>query len=296
MTYTASSQGAQANCASVFAASLDTLLLAAGFTAVETWTSAAKTAMIYKSAAAGNTFGADWYFSVYRTADNATGLSFSVGEVWDTGTHKFRNYAPTVTTMTPTGLFAVNDATGLLPDASTLFKASITISAAGFSWWVSANPNRVVIADRVGASDSAVYFGLYDDLLPVALSPFPLCSTTLAGAGNSGSFTREPGATTSTASAFGLNVGSSTQWSPMMATSVDLYQGKYIPARAAIWSTRAGGQATASGLRGLLKSVVYCAIPSAVNGDTLAVTDSVGTVVNYVKLAGASDYWCDVAA
>jgi hypothetical protein len=281
----------------VFSASLNTLITAAGFTLVETWTSATKSAPIYKSPAASNSFGSDWYFSISRTADTDTFPAFIAGEAYNSTTHKFTSYCPTSATYTPTGTYAVNDATGQLPDSATLKRVGLTIATAGFSYWASINCNRIIIGTRIGSSDQAIYCGLYDDLLPIAMSPFPLCVVNLGGSGNQGAGSREPGATASTASAFGINTGgSSLQWTPM-STTLDTYNGKYVPSRAVIWSQRTGSQSSASGIRGLLKSAVYCAIPSSVNGDTLATLDSAGATVNYVRCgaAGGGDYWLDIS-
>ncbi len=292
MTYTSGTQGATGTPAATFAATMNTALLAGGFTFVETVTVSTQTTPIYKSPAASNSFGSDWYLGLWRGSDAAVSLKLAVAEVWDTGTHKYRNYAPNPATFTPTSAFAVNDAAGQAPGSTYggVANGGVTLAATGYQYWISVHPNRVVVGTRVGSTDYGSYAGLYDDLLPVAISPFPLCVVTLAtGSGQntaSGAATREPGTTTSTATyCFGACVSTTAgPWGPATAAA-DLYQGKAITARLGLYSSRANITLLtgANGLRGLLKDVVYCPIAAA-NGDTLAVTDPAGTTRNYVRL------------
>ena len=293
MPYTAGTQGVQTNVASVFAATVNTALVAAGFTAVETYTVTTTTAVIYKSPAASNVFGSDWYLTTYRTADTAVLMSFGVSEVWDTGTKKMRNYALAGATRTPTASFAINDATGLAPSAA--IPASVTLAAAGFQYWISATCNRVVIATRVGAADTASYMGLYDDVLPVAISPFPLVAVKLletspAGVGQGGA-TREPNTTTSTANAFGVNIFS--QYQPATtASTVDLYRSTWVPGRSMLNTSRSGASGS-TGLRGYLKDTAYLNT-TAVNGDTIVVTDYLGATKTYTAMGSTPVmHWAD---
>lgn len=409
MSYTASSQGAQTNCASVFMATLDTILLAAGFTAVETWprvavrlvstanvatlsgllvvdsvttvdgdrvllaaqTTASQNgiwvahagawtratdadgsgeiytglhvsitagavsanrvysvsatgatpwvpgtssstwgitlayglpslpaANIYKSPAASNSFGSDWYLSVYRTGDTAASVSFAVGEVWDTGTEKFRNYAPASNTAPVAVTFAVNDATGQPPYSVTMRQIPVTLSASGFQYWISANPNRLVLVTRVASTAYAVYAGLYDDLLTTTLSPFPLMVSNLTlnnvtGTGT-GSASREPNTTANNSGNFGINV-----YYPVGLTSniaAGIYAATFVPGRPLIYSSRITASiqqgSSAIGARGLLKDMMYQFITGAVEGDTLAVTDAAAVTKTYTNVY-ASAYWVD---
>jgi hypothetical protein len=294
MSYTSTSQGADANPAATFMTALNTILVAAGFTNVESWTSSTFTAIIYKSPAASNTFGSDWYLVVSRTSDADTNVSFTVAEVWDTGTKKVRNYAATATTRTPTGSYAINDATGLAPNSGTLFIATVGLSAAGFQYWVSATCDRVVVATRVSTTDSGIYAGLYDDLLPIAGSPFPLLVGNL-NSGNNNSSTREPYTTTSTSNAFIVNFPlTNCYWGPV-SIGVDIYQGKYVTARVVVHSSRATAS-NMTGVRGLLKDVINANVAAAVNGDTLAVTDALGATRNYTRVGSGTTvglYWAD---
>jgi hypothetical protein len=290
MSYTATTQGADANPAATFMTTLDTILVAAGFTAVETWTSGNYTAIIYKSPAASNVQGADWYLNVLRSSNSSSVVSFGVAEAWNTSTKKFTSYAPAnITTQTPTATFTYNDATGVLPNGTLMMKG-IVLSTSSFPHWISATCNRVIVGTRVSSTNYGIYAGLYDDLLPAAISPFPLC--VLDTAGSNGGSTREPGATTSTANAFGLKADPGS-WG-LQYGSADVYQGKVIASRAGLWSYR-GAVGGANGLRGLMKDAVQCVISSAVNGDTLAVTDSVGVTKTYTRIseAAAVHIWAD---
>jgi hypothetical protein len=291
MSYTAALQAADASPGATFMTALNTILVAAGFTAVETWTSSTNTAIIYKSPAGSNSFGSDWYLNVLRTSDAATSVSFGIAEAWNTGTKKFTNYGPTSGTFTPTSVFAVNDATGVLPTGA-MAQRSVTLSTAGFQYWVSANVNRVVVGARVGIADTAVYAGLYDDVLPIALSPFPLAMINLASA-STGTTTREPGATISTNNAFGVATQTNFAWSVVYGSGLDVYQGKYIPARTCLWSSRVSA-GSANGMRGLLKDMVQCPITAAVNGDTMTVVDSVGVTKTYTRIGNDTfQSWAD---
>lgn len=255
-------------------------------------------AAVYKSPAASNSFGADWYLSVYRSADTSTTISFAVGEVWDTGTERFRNYAPSAASVPVAVTFAVNDATGLTPASSSLRQIAPTISAAGFQYWISATPNRLTLATRVSGTGYTLYAGLYDDLLTSAMSPFPLMVSTLAassglGAGN-GSASREPNTTASNTGNFGVNT-----YYPIGLTSNTasaIYAATYVPGRPLVYSSRisagVGVGLSAVGARGILKDILYLGIAGAVEGDTLAVTDAVGAVKNYTLLS-TSGYWVD---
>lgn len=406
MSYTASSQGAQTNCASVFMATLDTILTAAGFTA-ETWAPPATvrlvaapgittsglqtidgvqtvdgdrvlvinnngaavqngiyvvhsgawdratdadasgeiytnltvsvtagssyggrilycnatgatpwvpgsststwntafapplpTMVVYKSPSASNASGSDWYLVLYRTSDTATVVYFSVAEVWDPTRKMVRNYAPSASSTPAAGTFAVNDTVGVAPYSTTLRQVSVSISAAGFQYWVSANTKRVIITTRVGASAYMIYAGLYDDLLAPALSPYPLIVSSFTASASTGtgtgSATREPNTTTNSGYNFFVNL-----YHPVGLTSdnaAGIYANTLIPGRPTVYSGRVnavlGAGTSAIGVRGLLKDVLYQTVSGAVAGDTLAVTDAASVTKNYTNMNNAA-YWVD---
>lgn len=407
MSYTASSQGAQTNCASVFMSSLDTVLTAAGFTNVETWaptvtvrllsaagqavsgllvidgvqtvdgdrvlvtnggsamiqngiyvvhsgawdratdadasgeiytglhvsvtagtsnagriyqcsatgatpwvpgsssstwalvfTPPLPTMVIYKSPAASNASGADWYLVVYRPNDTSTTINFSVAEVWDTTTKKLRNYAPNTSSAPTAGAFAVNDTVGVPPYSSTLRQIPIVISAAGFQYWISATTKRVIITTRVSTTSYMMYAGLYDDLLAPALSPYPLIVSTFSisssqGVGT-GSATREPNTTTSISYNFAVNLNYPLGLTSDTASGI--YAATLIPGRPVLYSGRVAAStlpgSSAIGLRGVLKDVLYQGVSGAVTGDTLAVTDAASVVKTYTCFNNGQ-YWVD---
>jgi len=272
MTFTASSQGASATPASTFATTLDTLLQAGGWTFVETWTSSTFTAAIYKSPAASNGVG-DYYIAVNRSSDASTTVYLTLAEVWNSGAKTFGKYAPSAGNLTPAADFAVS--TTKAPNDGALYNNGLVIlSAAGFQYWASINAYGVHLATRVSATDYAAFAGLYDDLLDVSISPFPLlaANTTIAWGvnyvqTNAGMATREPGVTVAHSYNFAAGLYSSA-WTPTNA-QVDTYLGKYAAGRAAIITGR--NDTGQGGYRGLFKSALRTSLSGAVNGDTLTI-------------------------
>lgn len=306
MTYTAGTQGASATPALAFMNTLDPLLVAAGFTFVETVVpSGTVTARVYKSPAAGNGVG-DFYLVMRRTSDAATNVNFHIAEDWDTATKRLKKYIPNqgnVPNVAPNAAagYTVNDATGIVVDAQ--LTSPVSLNTTGFSYWVSANAQRVIVATRVGTQDTAMYAGLFDETLPgtVAGTGFPLiCTimgTTTAGAQGSpntagGGFTREPAATTAVSANFGASVNAAGLWG-FSTTNVDsLYTGLGYASRAAVLTQRVNGQ---NSPRGLLKDVLYYgAAPSAVNGDTI--TTGGKTYTRMGQGTGNGMWWTDQAA
>jgi hypothetical protein len=256
-----------------------------------TWAATTVMSRIYKSPAASNSQGADWFLIVNRTADTATNVSLMVSEVWDTTTKRCRNYAPVTGSLTPTASFAVNDATGVAPTTTALNSVgslALSVGTAGYTWWLSATYDRVVVATHVGTNDYAHYAGLYDDLLPIALSPFPLCviglqAVTGSPAMNNGGASREPNQLASAALNFGVMIsGTFTSWTPTTLGVTDIYTAKTIPSRVLLSSARVA-VALSTGMRGLLKDVMLNSVTGA-NGDTMTLTDSAGAVTNWTRL------------
>jgi hypothetical protein len=266
---------------------LHTALTGGGFTYVEEYIGAStNVARIYKSPAGSNFFGQDWYLIVHRPTDNNTFVSFRISELYNVGTHKATNYAPTQSIYTPTAQFAVNDATGLVPESGSLFQYQLYISASGFQYWMSVIADRVVIGTRVGASDYAGYAGLYDDLQSATISPFPLLVGNLSASGSSGgAATREPATTTSTSNAFSILSLCSSYYvlssGGSYMTTAESYTGKFWLGRFQIGSNRGNNYA-----RGFIRDVWFG--PSGgVNGDTLNATIN-GTAKTLVQVREAT--------
>jgi hypothetical protein len=139
--------------------------------------------------------------------------------------------------------------------------------------------------------------GLYDDILPVSISPFPLCVVSFteggaAGSGN-GRTTREPGTTTIVTGNFGLLLYYVTTFT---TDTAGIYLNSLIPARVIVCSSRVGNPAGgAIGARGFLKNVVRQTIVGAVDGDTIVVTDAASVTKTYTAVGVAANgiYWVD---
>jgi hypothetical protein len=267
---------------------LDPLLTAGGLTFVEQVINGAVTTRVYKSPAGSNFFGSDWFFSVSRATDTATTVTFRVFEQYNSSTHLCFNYAPSTNSLTPTSVFAVNDATGKAPDSASLGSNSVTISAAGFNWLTSVTANRVAIATRVSTTDYSVYLGLYRDMLPLAASPFPLVLTSLHST-TGGFATREPGTTTSVNGNF--RTALTYTWTPTN-TGASVYTGASMLSRVPIDADK-----TPAGVnfRGHLTEDVWRGAPSGANGDTLSATiDGVAkTLVQFRNGAGGATMFVD---
>jgi hypothetical protein len=299
MSFTASSIGATANCAKALADAIHPLLTAAGFTHVEDWTSSTKTARIYKSPAASNSFGSDWYLNVYRSSDTATGLSLFVAEAYNGTTKRFTNFAPNTQSLTPTASFAVND-TGVLPDGSGGSVAAMSTSypigvgTGGYQYWLSAHPNRVVLATRVGTTDCATYAGLYDDTLQSSGSPFPLVTCALdtqasTSTSSGGRATREPFTTTSNQYNFFVVPAPFGAGGVAGPSASDTYESKVIPVKAMVMGRGVQGNA----FRGSFKDLLATYLVAGANGDTLTIGAKTYYRISHFVTAVGNQYWVD---
>jgi hypothetical protein len=87
MTYWEETIAADANPGPLVHTALATKLLALGWTLEDTRVIGARTHKVYKSAAAGNTYGLDWFLDIsYPTTGVATGLMFAPFEGYDAAT------------------------------------------------------------------------------------------------------------------------------------------------------------------------------------------------------------------
>jgi hypothetical protein len=293
--------------AGVFAAIAGTSSIAASSPDGTTWTQRALTstsisamADVYKSPAASNQFGQDWYLILRRATDYAAGLSYQVAEGYSTATHKASNYGGTAATVAPSATTFVNPAAAAAPETVAVLPVALT-AAIPFTYWVSATANRVVVGVKTSV-EAGFYAGLYDDLLPAGTTQFPLAcalipaTQTVAYAigGNnsvgSGGFTREPGQAASSAVNFEARIHNGYQvglavvvpggYTPSTSTAPQ-YGNPSSVARVMLGSARTT-TTLADGLRGLLIGCVTSQYPS-VCGDTIT---SGGKT--YVRLAGPS--------
>jgi hypothetical protein len=232
----------------------------------------------------------DFYVVGYVYLPGDTNVYFAICEAYDAVNHKLQKYAPssgasiTVSATDNT----VTDATGVTPDSSTPYQASITISTTGFTYWVSVSAKRIVVATRVGTNDYGIFAGMCDNLL--STTDFPYSSVCLgAGRVNASSLTnnapasstyfamtREPGAPAAAAGNFAAYLlASSADYSlwPIIP-GISSYDWPYKPGilggRKAIYSSRNPSNLYIP--RALLP-VDIISVPrltTAVNGDTIS--------------------------
>lgn len=271
---------------------------------VLTTVSSSGIADVYKSPAASNQFGQDWYLILRRVGDFGAALFYQVAEGYNSTTHRATNYGGTGAAVTPTATTYVNPAAAAAPEniCASAAQVSLAPTAVPFTYWVSATADRVVVGVKTSV-ETGFYAGLYDDLLPAGTTQFPLvCCLIFSGVtaqsaqyaigyGSSnlwGGFTREPLQVASLGQNFEavihngymrvistLAVGGFT---PNTSTTT-LYGNTCSAARVMIGTGRTSLN-LGDGLRGLLIGCV-CSQLNSVIGDTLT---SGGKT--YVRMAG----------
>lgn len=297
MPYTSGSQGADAvTGAKVFMENvLHGALLTAGYTYVEEVANGNVKVRVYKSPAASNFFGQDWYLLVKRTSDASITVDFAVTEQYNSSTHLCFNYGPSATSgLTPTAQYAVNDAAGKAPDNAAVWYNQLQFMTSSFNYYLSITANRMVVGVRSGASASAHYAGLYDDFQPLATSPFPLVVhelIILGGFSARGSATREPN--TLAANTNNFRTGPALSNSQMYTTSfTDSYSGRSTVGRTYFLGRSSGY------MRGLLRDVYACNVLYGTTGDTLTAVMG-GVTKNLVQTlsssAGTGAFFVDTA-
>lgn len=279
-------------------------------------TSNSPIADVYRSPAASNTFGSDWYLILRRASDSNVNMFYQVAENYDPVTHRASNIGGTAQAVIPVAGTYANPANPVAPDQSTANSASLTLTAGtAFQYWVSATADRVVVGVRTTA-ESGFYAGLYDDLLPAGVTGFPLVCVKTApdltvnypiGYGispSTGGFTREPLQTAASAQNFeaGLPNGnlrgpntsnvfpSSAAFTPMTTTQA-LYGNTNSLSRVPVGSTRTVVN-SADAYRGLLIGCVTSLVNS-VAGDTI--TSAGKTYVRFAGPTATYGYFVDQA-
>lgn len=271
---------------------LDTALLAAGFSFVEAAPNYSNfRTRVYKSAQADNGV-TDWYLIVTVQTAGPT-VALTVAEGYNTATHmpSAMAFAPT-----NTGTAVVLNADGT---RNTVYDTSwpgtamsngaalLTVSGNGFSWWLSVNPERVVMATRNATTDNAGYAGLFDDWLGGGLQPKPLIvgspGSSSGTSGQGGGTTRQPGVTVA-----GSVPGALSRYMALSAyvptrDYAHLITGKYT----AYPLTVHDGRRVSGSILGALKDVVQLNV-TAVNGDTLTYQGK-----TYVNMRGNNDCFVD---
>ena len=265
---------------------LDAEITSNGWTFVETYTNGTNVTNIYKSPAASNSAGIDFYVGVNRTSTTSN-IGFLIGELYDSGTHLWRKYGPAANSSVPDTDYTYVDAVGVLSNsASHARPTNCVISVATsslFTWYSNVTVNRMIVAS---SSQGMVYSGIYDSFLEN--DPLPICSIAChigsnSSVATSGTSTREPLQTAGSTSNWFVQIPDPTLTNVIAygytgnLTSVNLYTGFY-PVNGVMFSTSRGD--VNRGARGLLKDIVACRI--GVVGDTLSHTVG-GTTYNFIK-------------
>lgn len=160
-------------------AAFKTALTGAGWTFVENAVNGSINADVYKSPAASNSFGQDFYVSFVNSVASPTYpyMSLRPHEGYDVVNHKMQKYAPTSTGLTPVAGTYLNPQADLHP-ANTAVLAGYLQQYSDNMYYLSVTMDRVVLAFRSRyGSWYSWYCGLYTPLL--AADPFPLLSITL---------------------------------------------------------------------------------------------------------------------
>lgn len=301
---------------------LDGKMTTNGWTFVETWTSGTKVANVYKSPAAGNSVGVDFYVAFYRSTTTSV-LTVLLFEDWDAVNKKARKYAPasgsgiTVNVTDNT----VTDATGVLLDSATLSRVATVTLSSGVAQviYLDVDANKVVVANSSQASAAFAYAGVYESLLPASIDPVPLVVWNGSGhaSGSSsalyGASTREPTApavgqynfqmhsNVPTVSdrfyAYGVMTGSATSnTSKTISSSGDLYRaGSSQAAKIVLVSSRVATSTVSNqnAARGLPLNVVT-SYSGGARGDTLTETRDDGTTRTYVLVQVAASGVCHI--
>ncbi len=292
MAYKTDTQGTEANCAKVFSDMLVAYMAAHGWSAVETYTTGTQVAEVMKSAS-GDNGGVDYYVVIHRAADNSASLRLCLGETYDTGDHKLGKYVPHSTNAAPEATTYTWDSGGQVPvtenmTSNKLWGCELTIAAAGFSYWISCNAKRLVVATRISTIGYQAYAGMVENMLDETDHPssaVALLLGTLSTDGNEvyypsdyrnlAGMTREPGQASSGATNFAIGCRASNLafgW-PSLAgvnNANSVYApGRYIATRIFGRSARAGGVYTPRFL--LPADCIAVPRPDSVHGDTVSI-------------------------
>lgn len=279
---------------------LDPLMTANSWEFVETYTSSTNVTNIYKSPAAANSGGYDFYVGFNRTATTSTQIFVVIFEIWDAVNKRAIKYAPngtpTAGSNIPAADGSVNDPTGVLPSATTtnasLYKGTaINLSASSFTYYLNINADRIIWGTSTNVGG---YAGIYE---PFYYPERPALTVVTVGAGTStssaayGGTTREPFANAATGNFHSSLYATSSSVSSTFGLRAllpfyyangappDFLTGNLNVARCILGFGRG-----ASAPLGILKDLLV-SLQSATNGlagDTLTYTLN-GTTYNYVK-------------
>lgn len=250
---------------------------------------------VYKSAAANNSFGSDFYFALGYNTTTPTFVLMTVFEGWNSGTNLASNFAPNSTQIPVVTTWANPNAAAALPSTGTtmaFLSCSTALTTTAFSYFYSVTNDRLVFGWFSSAAQEGFYLGLYDSFQTVANDPFPLCALRFGtGFGNAmttaattlaGLATREPRQTVSTAINFGVGAtgAASSCWTLNNSTNAEIYSAFPFVSRVLLQGRASGAY------RGLLKDI-YIGPIQINNGDTIT-WSLAGTPHTAVRIFGAT--------
>jgi hypothetical protein len=325
MAYYSQQNAATASMAPITMSWIDTSMISAGWTFVESVGAggSGSIANVYKSAASANSINMDFYVATYRATASST-INFRLFEQWDSTNKLALKYAPAPSRASGFTVSAIDqtisdstglalNSTGLNPNVALAHTTTIT------QYYADITTDRVIIGcTNQGITIAPVYAGIYDTLCKPADDTKPLVLANFKGAGTpvqadgtsgqGGASTREP--TTPSGSSAGnfqvqLNGPTTNQTSSQLYSYVignnndtnltgSLYRGAATSTAARIMfssgrTVTVGTFAAGSNNRGVFKDVITAPQATLSQGDTLAVTDDSGSVRNYICALAAAN-------
>ena len=174
---------------------LDADLDAVGYVRVETGlASGGVTWTVYRSPAAANFFGQDWYFALGYDPSTMTSLYSCLFEDWDATNKLAVRFAPSTNGLVPAAGYTNPQAPSALPAG---FLLAHLFPTTAFTYAYSVLIDRVAIGSwAAGATRFGWYIGLYDSFFSTTDDPLPLVICQIGGYNNGssqvGASTREP--------------------------------------------------------------------------------------------------------
>lgn len=173
---------------------LDPLITANGFTFIETVTSGSAVANIYKSPAANNSGGYDWYFIARRSSTTSSPV-FTVCEVWDDVNKQIDNFPPNLTNSgVDSDNTTANAPVSWTSNTAIWFNMPLNINPADAAQYIAFNVNadRIILMPFNPSSgySNIMYYGIYDPLIPTS-NPCLIVTRLYVNSPDSGAVTRE---------------------------------------------------------------------------------------------------------
>lgn len=242
-----------------------------------------------------------WYFSIARSADSATALTFQLGQTYDSASRTFSKYVWRLNSATSraynTDGTVVGSVSVITPNANAhycLLNLANSTPGTPLQYVLSISAHRLALSTSAAQASTLsygialqplVYLGCFDTLISTAvasdvglglLAPTNSSGTSAVPSNVWGCATQDWKAGATTAAAFSVAVNS-VGWTTML--TAEFYSGRPVGSRA----TLLPGQSTASGLRGLLRDVLITpALTGFSYGDELAFTLN-GVTTTYMQ-------------